>query len=617
MTALIIDTLSTFAWKGALLLLVCQAAVGISRGPAASRAHVLELAFAGLALLPLGVLLLPEWRVAVPIEVATGDSTPAVHTEGMASDLPLNITPAALAPPSGTNPTSRRSAVDSRPMIAPSTILLSLWAIGALLILGRLALGRRWSARLRRAASPADPVACRMAERLRDTFGITRPVRVIESGRATVPGTFGTRRPVIVLPAASRTWSEERLRAVLLHELAHVARLDAARQTLSRVALSLHWFNPLAWSAQRRWRLERERACDDQVLARGVRASDYATHLVEIAATGSPLAAMPLAMSERSLLETRVVALLEEAPPHTTVSRRMKMFRTMTFLAVLLPLSAVALSPQEAPTTEEGTVDSETVEEAPSLIAVPVRAEHAALDLLMAERFDPRNTTIGIGGGAGGAVGIRSDRSIGLEEILELQNRGVTPEWLREMRRVLDTPSVEVLVQLHDHGITPEFVTAALVARHGEIDLEQLIELSVTRVDPERLGYEGFSNDELLELRRHGITPEFHRAMIQALGQRPSVEELMTLHSKGISPEVAGEYTNTYRVSVEEIANAVAHGVSVEYSRQMKRLLPALELDDLIELAQHGVRPELVEAAVGQDDPASIRVRRTPRRLDK
>ncbi len=106
-----------------------------------------------------------------------------------------------------------------------------------------------------------------------------------------MPMTFGWWRPAIFMPADANQWTEQRRRVVLLHELAHVLRGDVAAHLVTRVILTLYWFNPFAWIAWREFLKERERATDDLVLQAGARASDYAGHLVDVARSHATTAA--------------------------------------------------------------------------------------------------------------------------------------------------------------------------------------------------------------------------------------------------------------------------------------------------------------------------------------
>src|SRR5579872_6256956 len=116
------------------------------------------------------------------------------------------------------------------------------------------------------------------------------------------------------MPVDAAGWSDECRRIVLLHELAHVRRGDVATQLVARLAVILNWWNPLAWTAWRKFLEERERATDDLVLGAGARPSDYAGRLVEVARAMQPapnLGWAAVAMARRSELEGRVASILD------------------------------------------------------------------------------------------------------------------------------------------------------------------------------------------------------------------------------------------------------------------------------------------------------------------
>ncbi len=128
-----------------------------------------------------------------------------------------------------------------------------------------------------------------------------------------MPFACGLLQPTIVLPAECDSWTLDRRRAVLLHELAHIRRRDLVGHTVGRFACALYWFHPLVWTAAKRLRSESERACDDLALTCGARASDYAEHLLDIV-TGVRHHATPavaLAMARRKEFEGRMLAILD------------------------------------------------------------------------------------------------------------------------------------------------------------------------------------------------------------------------------------------------------------------------------------------------------------------
>ena len=189
------------------------------------------------------------------------------------------------------------------------------WVVGALGVLLRNALAHvglmRWVRRSRPDLSPAWAATLR---RVAGEAGFRRTVRVLESDHATSPCTFGFLRPVVLLPAVGADWPEPQRRFTLLHELAHVRRLDYLTTQVSTLACAMHWYNPLIWFAAVQARKLQEQACDDVVLNAGGMPSDYAQFLVSIA--GGPRRvslAFPAAigMVQRSQLHGRVTAILD------------------------------------------------------------------------------------------------------------------------------------------------------------------------------------------------------------------------------------------------------------------------------------------------------------------
>ena len=208
----------------------------------------------------------------------------------------------------------------------------------------------------RRAARPRDGEWVRLAAKLGRRIGLSRPVRILSSSHTSVPMTWGWLRPVVLVQEAGATWSAARKRVVLLHELNHVKRHDCASQLVAHVASAVYWFNRLVWLAARALRVERERTCDEAVVADGTKASSYAGHLLEIArghqgARWSLVTAV--AMARRSQLEGRLLSILD-AGQRRRPSRRTVLALGTVMTGVVLILTAVTPTIRAAAPVEAG-----------------------------------------------------------------------------------------------------------------------------------------------------------------------------------------------------------------------------------------------------------------------
>jgi len=122
------------------------------------------------------------------------------------------------------------------------------------------------------------------------------------SAACAVPMTWGISKKTVLLPEQAAGWDEKRLRLVLRHELAHIARGDVLVTLLTTVSALLLWFHPLVWVVLRASARAREQACDDMALERsGVSADDFAEELLAAVAglgsTARPWLPLALAVS--------------------------------------------------------------------------------------------------------------------------------------------------------------------------------------------------------------------------------------------------------------------------------------------------------------------------------
>ncbi len=326
-------------WKvTALFALGAAGACALRRSSARTRYFLWAGVLASAALLPGLGAWIP--RVRVPLWTWTA---PVAHVEHVAAGSAApELAGATLAPvPRGDDrPTAPRGAFAP----SPAALVAALWFGGLALALARLALGVRRARALARGARDLDGPSWRaLVAELRPRLPGLRDVRVCASPDIASPATFGVLRPVVLLPAEATAWSAERRRVVLLHELVHVARRDWVVQLVAQLVRAVYWFHPLAHFAARRLAWERERACDERVIALGAAPSDYASHLLAVALAlpqRSPLSAA-LAMappSKRAQLEGRLMSILE-AKPATRASRSLA-----RVLVPVLVLSVPALA---------------------------------------------------------------------------------------------------------------------------------------------------------------------------------------------------------------------------------------------------------------------------------
>lgn len=148
-------------------------------------------------------------------------------------------------------------------------IVLGIWLIGALsLTIYTITLTARMRRILKNGAKVTDVGAIGLFEECKLALNIKSTPVLIESSVIRSPMAAGTLRPHIILPSGIVTeLSQEKLRFIILHELAHLQRKDIYVNWITTLLQIFHWFNPLMWYAFNQMREDRELACDANVLS--------------------------------------------------------------------------------------------------------------------------------------------------------------------------------------------------------------------------------------------------------------------------------------------------------------------------------------------------------------
>lgn len=343
--------LISVAMKSTVLLAAGALILRLLRGQSAARRCLVCLAaLASADTLPLLALWSPHWSVAIGVPAGIG---------------------AGLGHSLGT------------PRVSWPVILAWIWALGALLVTIRAAGGWLLLWRARRGSMPFP-------------FADGAEVHIAKVG---MPLTCGVSRPVILLPLSACDWDDDRLRAVLLHESAHVQRRDCLAKYVAQASRALLWWNPLAWILPARLDREQELACDDAVLATGVAAEDYARLLLDCARECSSSLLLGCAMSTSSVLRARLEHLFAYRPEVRRATRRTAL--AIPLLLVLMTGVSCAqkiykVGPGIVPPQVAEKNDPEYTQEAkdakiqgPVVLSMVVGVDQMAHDIKVTKSLDP------------------------------------------------------------------------------------------------------------------------------------------------------------------------------------------------------------------------------------
>ncbi|BBO33145.1 carboxypeptidase regulatory-like domain-containing protein [Lacipirellula parvula] len=249
-----------------------------------------------------------------------------------------------------------RPAHDATRGLPIRAVLAAAWLLGCAAF-GMLVAARIWRTHqeLKCSRSAADGATLELVAELSRTLGMRTPPEVFTSAAAGQPFVWGWLTGSIYLPTDFQQLGDApQRRTVLMHELAHVARWDAAMNHAQLFVQAIFFFHPLVWRANREIRKEREKCCDEIVLSSSLASPrQYCEAIVEMmahAVHGRQAAPALAVAGEVEAVEERIAAMMT---PHRRFARRASWAARWAVLAaacVVLPTALVVTSRAESPT---------------------------------------------------------------------------------------------------------------------------------------------------------------------------------------------------------------------------------------------------------------------------
>jgi len=267
---------------------------------------------------------------------------------------------------------SSAAGVPSTPWITKHRIgllLLAVWAAGSGTLLCIFARKRRRLVRLlRETQCEIDPALAHQFTTLARQIGPRRPARLLVTSAPLGPAAFGWWPGTVIVPqAVIQQRGLAGVTPILAHELIHLRRGDTWVGSLQLVALVAWWFHPAVWWAHRQLRLERERACDEAVVAElNCPPSEYARMLVDMLSwrqqgaipTGWP------AMRAWDVTADRLHHLLHDVPLFRRRTPLGTWVAALLVAAVVLPGAGLVLS-AAPPVQETAAADEHKTQDTP------------------------------------------------------------------------------------------------------------------------------------------------------------------------------------------------------------------------------------------------------------
>jgi beta-lactamase regulating signal transducer with metallopeptidase domain/uncharacterized protein YnzC (UPF0291/DUF896 family) len=576
-----------FLWQGTALTALAAAAMALCRR--ASARYLLGVGALGLMLLaPLATFFFYSHQHAGAAEIARSSplaaaawTTAKSETAGRRSTQPSSITP----------------SLDALPWLVEAWLLgvafFSLRSAGGFFLLER---------ERRRQSSIVSPRLLEICRTLQCRLGLDRAIAYCECKWLQAPAVIGWFRPVVFLPVTALTGlSEEQLEAVIVHELAHIQRLDPFVNVFQVCVETLLFYHPVIWWLNKKIRAEREHCCDDMAVAFCGNAVEYARALTLMEEWRSaPAFAMA---ANRGPLTERIVRVLGVK----TFGAGMRGIG-LTGSVLCLTAALVAGNALLGMAHRQVRADSQATPKPADSSSQPPAASSTRTPKpspVHPQSGEQATATVSSSSSSSASSYIDAMKAAGLgdltvDQLIAMKIQDVTPEYVRELHEQGLQPDANNLIAMRVQGVTPEYVRG-LRASGLNPDQNQLIALKVQGADGEY--YRGLKEagiqpdvNTLIGLKVQGVTPEYVREL-RAAGLTVTADQVIALKVQDVSPEyLKGLHAQGIDPRADDAIAMRVQDVTPEYVRDIRALGLKPSANELISMRVQDVTPEYIKA---------------------
>lgn len=433
---------------------------------------------------------------------------------------------------------------------------------------------------------------------LQDRLRIHRAIQYCECKWLQAPAVVGWFRPIVFLPASALTGlSEDQLRAVIAHELAHIRRLDAFVNVFQVCVETLLFYHPAVWWLNKRIRAEREHCCDETAVTVCGNPVEYARALTLMEEwRGAPVFAMA---ANRGPLTERIMRVLGLKTLGAGM-RGLGIAGSLLCVTAALGAGSALLGIARPAAAQAGFLfhaagESGFVQQ-PAAQNAPTPKPSAAQNT----RPTPGPTPAPSGSSYIDAMKAAGLPDLSIDDLIALKTQSVTPEYVREIHDLGLHPDADGFVGLKVQGITPEYIKG-LRALGFNPDEDQIIGMKVQGITPEYV--QGLREagikadaDEIIGMKVQGVTPDYIREL-RALGLNVNADDVVGLKVQGVTPAyVKGLQDQGLHPSADDVVGMRVQGVTPEYIRDIRALGLNPSADELVGMKVQRVTPDYIKA---------------------